>query len=252
MLIVGGIYWLTTAKPRSRTIQLTGAATRPIPQYQIEITFVTSPNLDADMSRTGEQWLPAERGAQRWPRWLQEDEHARLVDIARRDANGSVVTGPRLMLENGTSSVVTVSRNTRYIADLKVIVQNGKPTTQPILHSAESGLSIKCLARPGPDRDSITLDLEPQTTALLDITTRPWKAPKGTDMPDQIVQVPITLQARLNIRLTMPLGVTALYRVTPIRTPPATQPGLVERPVFMMIRPRPATTSATQQSHAVR
>ena len=247
LFLLVGLISMLNDKPRARTVQLAPTTTTSSGlQITIDTRFIDSPMIEKLLEQSGERWLPREKSAERWPRFLDNAERSKFLALAAQDKQTSTVTAPRLTLESGKSSYVLVSRQSAYVKDLNLV--NGQSSFEPVIDIIDSGVRVECLATLAADGKSVTLKLQPRVTTLREFTTQPWRG-----SPTHSVQIPHISEIKLDTTISMPLDATAVFRVTPVRTPatvpatvPTTQPDPAPKPVLIFVCPTLSRASVVQ------
>ena len=214
-------------------------------QVQVEARFISGID-DAVEAALGGRWpaRAARASHDLWPRFLDQADVDRVFRASQQDRDATTITPPRITLFNGQRAYVLVSRQTAYVADLvRAADKNGAESFEPVIKVLPTGTLLDARATIVTDDDGgqryVTLMLGPRVSTLLDFVPQPWPgAPAGSEK-QYTVQVPHTQVTRLETTVTIPDGQTALYRLYPVRSPPAatatTRPGDAKAPGAMLL-----------------
>jgi hypothetical protein len=209
-------------------------------QVTLETRYLTGEMV---MKAMGDRDAWGAGDARLFKRFLSDDEVAQLIEINRADRKGSMIAAPRITLFSGQRSYVLVSRQSAYVADIKP----AGAKFETVVDVIQSGVLLNARAQASADRKQVTLTLNPRLSTLLSFLPKRWpKSPPGRD--DLIVQVPIVQETSLDATVTLPVGMSAAYRLQPVNRPTTNPSEPPPDPVVMLVKARVIEVTPEQEA----
>jgi beta-lactamase regulating signal transducer with metallopeptidase domain len=184
---------------------------------------------------------------------LTPDQTTAILNFAATQ-EGVIRAAPALNTRNGQRAFIKVATSRAFVGDIKVIrdAQGNFKSYEPIIETADSGLTIDLQATVSADRKFITMSIRPLLTKLLKLHTIPFAKlpadhPAGVAKPT--IQQPEMLTTKAETTASIPDGQTLVMSC-------GTDCGLlaaddyVPKPgelLFMLVTPHITRTPAIQQ-----
>jgi hypothetical protein len=215
-------------------------------QVAFDTRFITGKGaLDFLANTFGNRWQEQGPGTKRWRGFLNPTESQQMLLAAQLDKNSTLLTAPRITTFDGQRAYVKVARATAFVGSFKASgTQPGE--FEPVTNVLESGALLDVRGTVTADRRAAKLEVRPSLCSLLELKAERWaKAP-----PDKalLVQLPQLRKTNLDVTVTLPDNLTALFLVTPTLEPagahadaPTLQPVLIAvRAKVIVQRAQPA------------
>jgi beta-lactamase regulating signal transducer with metallopeptidase domain len=138
--------------------------------------------------------------------FLTDEDAASLLRASQQQKESTIITAPRLTLFNGQRAFVMAATQRAYVSGYTATKQaDGKAKWEPIVSSAEAGVTLDVMAVCSADRKYATLTLRPELTKLVAVRDEPFHG--SPDAPsDLMIQVPQITAQRLQTTVNVPDG----------------------------------------------